>query len=114
MHQSCMSSTQPKYLAFISGGCSRTRPSRTALPAAWASGPTRTNHCSDWRGSTVVPHRLQWPTECTYGRTSATIRPSARSAATTAGLASNRSRPWNGPCAVTTPCSSRTVRPGRP
>ena len=76
-----MSSTQPKYLAFISGGCSRTRPSRTALPAAWASGPTRTNHCSDWRGSTVVPHRLQCPTECTYGRFSATIRPSSRSAA---------------------------------
>ena len=70
-----MSSTQPKYLAFISGGCSRTRPSRTASPAALASGPTRTNHCSDCRGSTVVPQRLQCPTECTYGRFSATIRP---------------------------------------
>ncbi len=113
MHQSCMSSTQPKNLAFISGGCSRTRPSRTASPAAWASGPTRTNHCSDWRGSTVVPHRLQCPTECTYGRTSATMRPCSRSARTTAGLASNRSRPWNGPCAVITPCSSMTVMPGR-
>ena len=50
MHQSCMSSTQPKYLAFISGGDSLTRPSRTASPAAWASGATRTYHWSDWRG----------------------------------------------------------------
>ena len=32
MHQSCMSSTQPKYLAFISGGEICTRPSRTASP----------------------------------------------------------------------------------
>ena len=65
MHQSCMSSTQPKYLAFISAGDSWTRPSRTASPAALASGATRTNHCSDWRGSTVVPQRLQCPTACT-------------------------------------------------
>ena len=108
-----MSSTQPKYLAFISGGESRTRPSRTASPAALASGATRTNHCSDWRGSTVVPQRLQWPTACTYGRTSATIRPCSRSAATTAGRASKRSSPWNGPCAVITPCSSMMVRLGR-
>ena len=33
---------------------SRTRPSRTASPAALASGPVLTNHCSDSRGSTVV------------------------------------------------------------
>ena len=91
-----------------------TRPSRTASPAALASGPTLTNHCSDSRGSTTVPHRMQCPTECTYGRTSATIRPSSRSAATTAGRASNRSRPSNGPLAVTRPCSSRIVMLGRP
>ena len=65
-----------------------------------------TNHCSDSRGSTVVLHREQCPTACTYGRFSATIRPCSRSAATIAGRASNRSRPWNGPCAVITPRSS--------
>src|SRR6202012_2738165 len=59
MHQSCMSSTQPKYLAFISGGEICTRPSRTASPAAFASGATFTNHCSDSRGSTVVEQREQ-------------------------------------------------------
>ena len=66
----------------------RTRPSRTASPAALASDSTRTNHCSDSRGSTAVWQREQWPTACTYGRFSATIRPSSRSAATTAGRAS--------------------------
>ena len=65
MHQSCMSSTQPKYLAFISVGDIATRPSRTASPAAFASGATLTNHCSDRRGSTVVPQREQCPTACT-------------------------------------------------
>ena len=57
----------------------------------------------------MVAQREQCPTECTYGRFSATIRLCSRSAATTAGLASNRSRPWNGPGAVTTPRSSSTV-----
>jgi hypothetical protein len=65
MHQSCMSSTQPKNLAFISGGCSTVRPSRTASPAAFASGATFTNHCKDSRGSTVVPQRSQCPTAWT-------------------------------------------------
>ncbi len=65
MHQSCMSSTQPKYLGFISGGEILTRPSRTASPAAFASGATLTNHCKDSRGSTVVAQREQCPTACT-------------------------------------------------
>jgi len=89
------------------------RPSRTASPAAFASGATRTHHCMDSRGSTTVSHREQCPTACTYGRFSATIRPCSRSAATTAGRASNRSRPWNGPGAVTTACSSMIVSIGR-
>src|SRR5262249_58031777 len=72
MHQSCMLSTQPKYRLVSSGGSTRTRPSRTASPAAFASGSVRTNHCSDSRGSTVVLHRWQWPTAWMYGRLSAT------------------------------------------
>src|SRR6266852_1374842 len=42
----------------MSVGWMRTRPSRTASPATLASGPTLTNHCSDSRGSTTVPHRM--------------------------------------------------------
>ena len=45
----------------------RTRPSRTASPAAFASGATPTNHCSDSRGSTTVSQREQCPTACMYG-----------------------------------------------
>ena len=85
-----------------------TRPSRTASPAALASVSTLTHHCRDSRGSSVVLQREQWPTEWTYGRFSATIRPSARSAATIAERASKRSRPWKGPWTVMTPRSSRT------
>jgi len=47
------------------GGSIATLPSRTASPAAFASGPVLTNHCSDSRGSTVVLQREQCPTECT-------------------------------------------------
>ena len=85
-----------------------TRPSRTASPAALASVSTFTHHCKDSRGSSVVLHREQCPTEWTYGRFSATIRPSARSAATIAERASKRSSPSKGPWAVMTPRSSRT------
>ncbi len=113
MHQSCMSSTQSKYRPASCGGWICTRPSRTASPAALASGPTLTNHCRDNRGSTVVAHRPQWPTACRYGLVSFITRPSARKAASTAGRASNRSRPWNGPAAVITPRSSMIVRDGR-
>ncbi|CAO0828950.1 hypothetical protein SMICM17S_11761 [Streptomyces microflavus] len=42
----------------------------------------------------------QWPTEWTYGRFSATIRPSARRAATMAERASRRPRPSKGPGTV--------------
>ncbi len=45
----------------------------------------------------VVLQREQCPTEWTYGRFSATMRPSARRAATMALRASRRSRPWKGP-----------------
>ncbi len=61
----------------------------------------------------VVLQREQWPTEWTYGRFSATIRPSARSAATMAERASRRSSPWNGPETVMTACSSITAMLGR-
>ena len=42
------------------------------------------------------------------------MRPSSCRARTTAGLASNRSSPSNGPCAVIRPRSSSTVTDGRP
>lgn len=113
MHQSWRLSTQSKYRFSISCGWILTLPSRTASPAALASGATLTHHCMDSRGSTVVLQREQWPTEWTYGRFSATIRPSARSAATIAERASSRSRPWNGPGTVMTARSSMTVRNGR-
>lgn len=61
----------------------------------------------------VVLQREQWPTEWTYGRFSATIRPSARRAATMAERASRRSRPSKGPGTVMTARSSRTVMNGR-
>jgi hypothetical protein len=60
-----MLSTHEKYRFASSGGSIRTRPSRTASPAAFASDSVRTNHCSDSRGSTVVLQRWQWPTACT-------------------------------------------------
>ena len=62
MHQSCMLSTQSKYRLASSGGWIAVRPSRTAAPACSASRCTRTNHCSDSRGSTTVSQREQWPT----------------------------------------------------
>src|SRR5436305_13889103 len=71
MHQSCRLSTQPKYRPANSGGLTCTRPSRTAAPAASASGPTRTYHCSDSLGSIGSPDRSECPTECRYGRRSA-------------------------------------------
>ena len=61
MVQSCMLSTQSKYLAAISGGWIGVRPSRTASPAALASGATLTNHCvrqprlDDVVGARAVP-----------------------------------------------------------
>src|ERR1700686_4855413 len=55
MHQSCMSSTQPKYLAFISGGESRTRPSRTAAPAPLATGRARLDRGA---AAAAVAHRV--------------------------------------------------------
>ena len=100
-------------LGHLLRGGSCTRPSRTASPAACASGPTLTHHCMDSRGSMVVLQREQCPTECVYGRFSATIRPCARRAATMAERASKRSRPWNGPWTVMTPRSSMTVSAGR-
>ncbi len=57
----------------------------------------------------VVRQREQWPTEWTYGRFSATIRPCSRSAPTMALRASNRSRPSKGPGTVMTARSSMTV-----
>ncbi len=114
MHQSCRLSVQSKYRLFSSAGWILVRPSRTAADAAAAMVSTLTHHCSDRRGSTTVSHREQWPTEWTYGRFSATIRPSARSAATIAGRASNRSIPSNGPCAVIVARPSMIVRFGRP
>ena len=51
MHQSCMLSTQANQRGSSSGGWTATLPSRTASPAAFASGPTFTNHCIDSRGS---------------------------------------------------------------
>ena len=90
-----------------------TRPSRTASPAALASGSTLTNHCLDRRGSTTVSQREQCPTAWTYGRFSATMRPSDRRSATTAGRASNRSSPWNRPGAVMMPRSSMMSSAGR-
>lgn len=113
MHQSWRLSTQSKYRFSISCGWILTRPSRTASPAAFASGATLTHHCMDRRGSMVVLQREQWPTLWAYGRFSATMRPSARSAATMAERASRRSRPWKGPWAVMTACSSMIVRDGR-
>src|SRR4051795_11818690 len=65
MHQSCMLSTHAKYRLDSSTGSIATRPSRTASPAALASGPVFTNPCSDRRGATVVLHREQCPTACT-------------------------------------------------
>ncbi|CAM5661342.1 hypothetical protein SALBM135S_04862 [Streptomyces alboniger] len=61
----------------------------------------------------VVLQREQWPTECVYGRFSATMRPSARRAPTMAERASRRSRPWKGPGTVITACSSMTAMFGR-
>lgn len=81
---------------------------------ALASVSTLTHHWSDRRGSSVVLQREQCPTEWTYGRFSATIRPSARRAATIAERASKRSRPWKGPWTVITPRSSRTSMDSRP
>ncbi len=113
MHQSRRPSTQAKNRGAIEAGSITTRPSRTASPAALASTSTRTHHCSDNRGSTTVSQREQWPTECRYGRFSATIRPSSRRAATMANRASSRSSPANGPGAVMTPRSSIIVIAGR-
>src|SRR5664279_28098 len=62
MHQSCMLSTQSKYRAASSGGWTTVRPSRTASPAALASGSTLTNHWVDSRGSITSSDREQCPT----------------------------------------------------
>src|ERR1700712_4235125 len=79
MHQSCMLSTQSKYLGANSCGWIRVWPPRTASPAACASGPTLTNHWVDNRGSMTSSEREQCPTEGRYGTFSATTRPCDRS-----------------------------------
>ena len=116
MHQSYMLSTQANQRGSSSFGWTTTRPSRTASPAAFASGPTLTNHCIDSRGSIgSCGARWLWPTLCRYGRFSATIRPCARSASRTATRASNRSMPSNSvPVPVMTPLSSMIDGIGRP
>ena len=59
-----MLSTQSKYLGASSGGWMTVRPSRTASPAALASGPTLTNHwvdslrLDDVIGPGAVPDRV--------------------------------------------------------
>ena len=68
-------------------------PSRTASPDIFASSSTLTNHCRDNRGSIGSPERSEWPTECTYGRTSLTMRPCSASASRTATRASSRVMP---------------------
>ena len=110
MHQSCMLSTHANQRGSSSLGWTTTSPLRTASPAALASGPTLTNHCSDSRGSmgSNLP-RWAWPTLCRCGF-SATIRPCARSASLTAVRAANRSRPSNSvPLPAMCPVSSMIV-----
>ena len=63
MHQSCMLSTQSKYLGASSAGWIFVRPSRTASPAALASGSTLTNHWVESLGSITSSDREQCPTE---------------------------------------------------
>src|ERR671915_294708 len=62
------------------------RPSRTTSIAGRASCSMSQNHWSEMRGSTRRPERCECGTSCSYGRVPE-MRPSSRSAATTAVLA---------------------------
>ena len=73
-------------------GWTRRRPSSTASIAGAASSSIRMNHCSQISGSIRSPERCEYGTACMYCSVRA-IRPSSRSAATTASRASSAVMP---------------------
>jgi hypothetical protein len=75
--------------------------------AGATSSSMRMNHCSEISGSTRSPERSENGTLCVYGSVRA-IRPSSRSAATTASRASSTRSP-----AKRSPASS-VIRPSSP
>ena len=112
--QSRMFSIQWKYVRSKRLGTNSMRPSRTASMAGRASGSARTNHCSEMIGSTIVPERWQWPTECSY-RSVRSSSPAASRSATTRSRASKRSIPAYWPASsVSRPSAPMMLSTGSP
>jgi len=122
-HQSaCRHPAEVTHGRSSSGGCqAELRPSRTASPAAWPAGRRGDEPLQRLRGSDVGNRTAAMPgTACqvtaALGHGSAPCAAEAQRKPNRRPGPENRSRPWNGPCAVESRGrgSSSTVMPGRP